>query len=99
MAVKKRPATREDDGPTGLGDYNGALEMRTVAGPSRHVQWTLSGGPCTVWVACAAGPCCVSAAVAEAGLMPHEYFAGTETMAVRATRRRAGDPRPDGRLD
>ena len=24
------------------------LEIRTVAGPSRHVQWVLSGGPYTV---------------------------------------------------
>jgi len=25
------------------------FEMRTTAGPSRHVQWVLSGGPYTVW--------------------------------------------------
>jgi hypothetical protein len=25
------------------------LERRTVAGPSRVVQWVLSGGPYTVW--------------------------------------------------
>ncbi len=37
-------------------------------------------------VACAACPGGVPAAVAETGLMPHEYFAGTETMAVRAVR-------------
>jgi hypothetical protein len=42
------PPPEEDDGPTGLGDYNGALEMRTVAGPSSVVQWVLSGGPYTV---------------------------------------------------
>ena len=29
-------------------DYNAALEMRTVAGPSSAVQWVLSGGPYTV---------------------------------------------------
>ena len=35
------PPPEEDDGPTGLGDYNGALEMRTVAGPSS----SSGGGP------------------------------------------------------
>jgi hypothetical protein len=25
------------------------LEIRTVAGPSRALQWVLSGGPYTVW--------------------------------------------------
>jgi hypothetical protein len=45
-------------------------------------------------VACAAGPGGVSAAVAEAGLMPYEYFAGAEGVPVRASRRRVGDPLP-----
>jgi hypothetical protein len=28
-----------------LGTYSGLVEIRTVAGPSRHVQCVLSGGP------------------------------------------------------
>ena len=68
--------------------------MRTVAGPSRHVQWVLSGGPYTVCIAGAAGPCGVSAAVTEAGLMTYQHFTGAEGVPVRAARRWVGDPLP-----
>ena len=33
----------------GVSRQSRAVEMRTVAGPSRHVQCVLSGGPYTVW--------------------------------------------------
>ena len=42
------------------------LEIRTAAGPSRHAQWVLRGGPYTVCITGSAGPCRVSAAVSEA---------------------------------
>ena len=43
-----RPPPKQDDGPRVATTYNAALEIRTVAGPSRVVQWVLSGGPYTV---------------------------------------------------
>ena len=45
-------------------------------------------------IAGSAGPGGVSAAVAEAGLMPDQNFAGAEHMPVGAPRRWAGDPLP-----
>jgi len=41
------PPPKQDDGPTGGDDYNAALEMRTVAGPSSVVQCVFNGGPYT----------------------------------------------------
>ena len=49
-------------------------------------------------IACAAGPCGVSAAVAETGLMPYEDLVGSECVSVRAMRGRVGDPVPGRRL-
>ena len=51
--MKAGPKASVDDSPltgrlVGQG-YNAALQIRTVAGPSRHVQCVLSGGPYTVW--------------------------------------------------
>ena len=43
-------------------------------------------------IACAAGPCCVAAAVSEAGLMTDQDFTGSELVPVGASRRRVGDP-------
>ena len=45
-------------------------------------------------IACAAGPCCVGAAVSEAGLMTDQDFTGSELVPVGASRRRVGDPLP-----
>ena len=45
-------------------------------------------------VACAAGPCVVSAAVPEAGLMPYENGAGAEGVSVGASGGWLGDPLP-----
>ena len=41
-------APRQDDGPTGGQDYNAALDIRTIAGPSSVVQWVFIAGPNTV---------------------------------------------------
>ena len=60
-----------------------ALEIRTVAGPSRQVQWVLRGGPHTSGRMCDS-PCGVSAAVTEAGVMPDEHL--PETVSVGAVR-------------
>ena len=49
-------------------------------------------------VAVSAGPGGVPAAVPAAGLMTHEHLAGAEVVAVRASRRRMGDPLPGRRL-
>jgi hypothetical protein len=45
------------------------LEMRTVAGPSRHVQWVLRGGPYTVASHARHVQVVCPAAVAEASLV------------------------------
>ena len=49
-------------------------------------------------VACAAGPGGVSAAVAEAGLVPDQHLVGSEDVPVGASARRVGDPLPTGGL-
>jgi hypothetical protein len=50
-------------------------------------------------VACAAGPCCVAAAVTETSLMPDENCTGAKQVAVGAARGRVGDPLPSSGLN
>ena len=50
-------------------------------------------------IACAARPCGVPAAVAEAGLVPYEDLVGAEGVAVGAALRWVGDPVPGGGLN
>jgi hypothetical protein len=51
------------------------VQMRTVAGPSRHVQCVLRGGPHTATSHCRRVHV-VSAAVAEARLIAHQHLTG-----------------------
>jgi len=66
--------------------------MRTTAGPSRHVQWVLSGRPVHRLIAGAAGPSRVAAAVTETCLATDMDLTGAECVSVWAARRRVGDP-------
>jgi hypothetical protein len=69
------------------------LESRTVAGPSRALQWALSGGVHRL-VACAARPRGVPAAVTEAGLVAEQDLVRAEGVTVGAARRWLRDPLP-----
>jgi len=53
-----------------------------------------NGGPLHRLVACAARPCGVAAAVAEARLVADEHLAGAERVPVLAAGRWVGDPLP-----
>jgi hypothetical protein len=52
LGKNTQQSARHPSGMTGrrvATDYNAALEIRTTAGPSSHVQCVLSGGPYAVW--------------------------------------------------
>jgi len=68
------------------------VEIRTAAGPSSAVQWGVQWRPVHRLVACAARPCGVAAAVAEARLVADEHLAGAERVPVLAAGRWVGDP-------
>ena len=77
-----------------------ALEIRTTAGPSRHVQWVIERRPVHDGVAGAAMPGGVStAAVAEAGDMPDEDLIRAEGVPVGAAGWWLGYPLPSGISD
>ena len=76
----------------------GVLSARISAagpGPSRVLQWVLSGGRYSVSFAAGPGG---SAAGPEAGLVADEDFAWAECVSIRAAGRRVGDPLPGLRL-
>ena len=66
------------------------LLARQASCSAVRVEWR----PVDGLVACAAGPGGVAAAVTEASLITDEHPAGAELVAVRAPRRRVGDPLP-----
>jgi hypothetical protein len=70
-----------------------ALEMhcrRSIERRAVRVEWW----PVHRLIACAARPCGVPAAMAEARLMTDQHLAGTKPVPVRASCRRVGDPLP-----
>ena len=66
--------------------------------PRKRRAVSIQGRPVDGLIACAACPCGVPAAVAEAGLVPDEHLSGAEPVPVRAVRRRVSDPLPGGGL-
>ena len=75
-----------------------AREIRTDRRPVERRAVCVERRPVHRLIACAARPCCVPAAVTEAGLMTDEHLAGAEGVPVRAVRRWVGDPLPGRRL-
>jgi hypothetical protein len=67
-----------------------AVEIRTVAGPSRHAQWVLSGGPYTVVSHWRHVHLVCPPPWPEAGLVTDEHRAGGEAVTVRVSRRWVG---------
>jgi hypothetical protein len=54
----------------------------------------VEGWPVHRLIACAARPGGVPATVTETSLMPHQHLSRPESVAVRASGRRVGDPLP-----